>query len=169
MKTVVCLVASLLFVRPVSWAQEIRPFKAKNAVYAELLGTSVLYSLNYERLIVQKKAHAYGFRLGASELGGSPFRRSLVGELFVLTGTGRHHGDFGLAVSAMRGRSSSAESFQGELQLGLFAVPRLSYRYQKPTGGILLRAGFTPLVRLSASQGGRLIHPWGGVAVGYSF
>lgn len=142
------------------------PFKARNTIYVEGLGSGGFYSVNYERLVLLKTTHAFGYRAGASYYGMSPNRANLIGEVFALLGTGKHHADFGLGLTASK--ASWGELMPGVQPWDLYAVPRASYRYQKPTGGLMLRAGFTPtfkLTRANATNHG----PWGGVAVGYSF
>ncbi len=80
-------------------AQGLSPFKARNTLYLELLGSGGVYSVNYERLFSVKTDRAYGFRVGPSFNFNGP--TGLIGELFTIIGAGSHHGDFGLGF---RGR-----------------------------------------------------------------
>lgn len=142
------------------------PFNARNTIYVEGLGSGGFYSVNYERLVLLKTTHAFGYRVGASYYGMQPNKANVIGEAVALLGTGKHHADFGLGVTATK--ESWGERMPGVRPWDLYAVPRASYRYQKPTGGLMLRAGFTPtfkLTRANASNHG----PWYGLAVGYSF
>jgi hypothetical protein len=147
-------------------AQELSPFKARNSLYLELLGSGGVYSINYERLFSVRTDRAYGFRIGPGFNLNGP--TSLVGELFTIIGAGNHHGDFGLGFRGLYGRDSEGPYFTSR-RAYLSAVPRVSYRYQKPTGGLMLRVGFTPFIKISEASDTRAFLPWFGVSTGYSF
>lgn len=115
--------------------QDLSPFKARNSLYLELLGSGGVYSVNYERLFSVKANHAYGFRVGPVLCSNSP--KGLIGELFTIVGSGNHHGNFGLGFRGPYGRDSEGPYFISK-RAYLSAVPRLSYRYQKPTGGLMV-------------------------------
>jgi hypothetical protein len=147
-------------------AQDLSPFKARNTVYLELLGSGGVYSVNYERLFSVKTNRAYGFRVGPNFYSNMP--AGLIGELFTIVGAGSHHGDFGIGLRGMYGRDSEGPYFTSK-RAYLSAVPRLSYRYQKPTGGLMLRAGFTPFIKISEASETKAFRSWFGLSVGYSF
>lgn len=121
-------------------AQEAGP--ARDVVYVELLGNA-LYggSINYERMLTPQ----YSVRVGAS-----PFRSFPV-MLNYLPGWGHHTAEvgFGLFVDA------SDRNVLGTATFG--------YRYQPRDGGMVFRAGWTPL----ADAGG--VASWAGVSVGFAF
>ncbi|RYC70643.1 hypothetical protein [Spirosoma sordidisoli] len=150
-----------------SQAQKVKSLTARNTVYLEILGSGALYSINYERLLLQKEKQAYGLRVGTSYFGERPATIALIGELLMLTGKGDHHGDFGLGLTGASGRNNELGLSSFERKTSLFAVPRLGYRYQKLTGGIMLRAGFTPLIRLIGNS--RIFSPSLGLSIGHSF
>lgn len=144
------------------------PSKARNTFYVEGLGSGGFYSINYERLVLALPNHAYGFRVGTAYhgIGSVNLTLALVGEAMVLVGKGNHHGDFGMGISVLR--SDYQEGYRPLRAWNTFAIPRLSYRYQRPTGGLMLRAGFTPAIQLGLSNQTN-ITPWAGGAIGYSF
>ncbi len=84
-----------------------------------------------------------------------------------IIGKGNHHGDFGIGLTGITSNNIEPYTF-GVKKNRLLAVPRISYRYQKPTGGLMLRVGFTPTVDLS-SVSVNPFGPWFGLAIGYSF
>ncbi len=147
-------------------AQDPSPFKARNSFYLELLGSGGVYSVNYERLFSVKTNHAYGFRVGPGFNFSGP--TGLIGELFTMVGAGSHHGDFGIGFLGSYGRDTEGSYFTSK-RAYLSAVPRLSYRYQKPTGGLMLRAGFTPFIKISGASDTKTFRPWFGLSLGYSF
>ncbi|QDK81118.1 hypothetical protein EXU85_21875 [Spirosoma sp. KCTC 42546] len=142
-------------------------FRSRNTIYVEGLGSGGFYSVNYERLLLLKEKQAYGFRVGISYFGNSPTNLTLTGELFALIGKGSHHGDFGIGITGVTRGNIEASPISLRKNL-LVAVPRLSYRYQKPTGGLMLRTGFTPIIELSGETIDRF-GPWLGLAIGHSF
>ncbi|WP_040005511.1 hypothetical protein [Fibrisoma limi] len=140
------------------------PFSARNTVYIEALGSGGIYSVNYERLLLTRPKQAYGVRVGTSYFG-SPRTTVLVGELFTIVGGGNHHGDFGIGLGGFVRSNTASELIRRN---GMYAVPRLSYRYQKPNGGLMLRAGFTPIIELSSAAIDRF-GPWFGLSIGHGF
>lgn len=143
------------------------PAKARNTVYFEALGSGGIYSVNYERLFCIKEKRALGFRLGASYW--SPSASAIViGEVNMVTGAKNHHADFGLGLSGGN-RQGSNESFVRGRTTNFYAVPRISYRYQKPEGGLMFRAGWTPFVSLSSNSSKAVYPLFFGVAIGKSF
>lgn len=145
------------------------PFAARNTVYLEALGSGGFYSVNYERLAFITAKQAYGFRIGTSSYGKNFV--ALIGELFTILGSGNHHADFGIGLTAV---NQSLRQFRPSdpvrRSTTLYAVPRISYRYQKPTGGLMVRAGYTPTVKLTnRAQGTINFSHWFGVSIGHSF
>jgi hypothetical protein len=74
-----------------------------------------------------------------------------------------HHLEFGLG-----------QVFVYDKEWEPFGSFRLGYRYQKPAGRLLFRAGFTPFIEYASAleyKERRLVafYPSGGVAIGYSF
>ena len=141
--------------------------RSRNTIYVEGLGSGGFYSVNYERLMLLKEKQAYGFRVGTSYFGNSPSNLTLISELFALIGKGSHHGDFGIGITGVTRSNIEASPISLKKNL-LVAVPRLSYRYQKPTGGLMLRAGFTPIIELSGETIDRF-GTWFSLAIGHSF
>ncbi|WP_080056508.1 hypothetical protein [Spirosoma aerolatum] len=148
------------------------PFRSRNTIYLEGLGAGGFYSLNYERLLLITEKQAYGFRVGTSYFGNIPGNLVLIGELFTLVGKGNHHGDFGIGLTGVT-KNTIEPSLVGSRNYFLLAIPRLSYRYQKPTGGLMVRAGFTPLIDLSSIRVPIIttagFQPWLGLSIGHSF
>jgi hypothetical protein len=117
--------------------------------------------------LILKEKQAYGFRMGTSYFGNRPGNLTAIGELFALIGKGSHHGDFGIGLTGITKINIEGSPYSLRKNF-LIAVPRISYRYQKQTGGLMLRADFTPIIelrKLTRNQFG----PWFGLAIGYGF
>jgi hypothetical protein len=112
------------------------------AVFYGELGGNALYggSVNVELMLTPNLSA----RVGASPFGAYPFM------LNYLSGAGAHHLEAGFGLLA---------SPEGSDRL---ATATLGYRYQRPGGGPLFRAGLTPLL------GADGVAPWVGISLGFA-
>lgn len=146
---------------------------ASNVVFAEALGSGLLYSIDYERLI---EAWHVGLRAGASYFTYAVSSYGKSGNLTLVTfplvasyyvGWRSHHLQLGLGATILYTQAatdSQGTAFGGERSgTGVALAGVVGYRYLPRAGGISFGVGFTPLVRTS-----RLL-PWGGANVGYVF
>lgn len=144
-------------------AQDQRPasgVEAVNAVYLELLGNGIFYSINYDR----RFGDAFGARAG---LGGVGNAGAVPITLNYLLGGTRHHLELGIGPLIVYG-PETFEDEQGDLVTGATTLAVLGtgtfgYRFQPDTGGFVFRIGLTPFF----STGGIL--PWAGLSLGYAF
>ncbi len=140
--------------------------EAKNAIYVSLLGTGLIYSVNYDRMLSDK----VGFRLGFSTISvtstepGDDDNVSL--KTFPLTlnylmGSGKHQLELGAGVVIVSVSGDIDEgAFEGS---GVAGTGTFGYRFQPQDGGFVFRLVLTPLF----GSGG--FAPWGGLSLGYSF
>jgi hypothetical protein len=138
------------------------PDRAKNTFFVELLGNGLLYSLNYERFFTPR----LGIRIGGMYVEGNDEGESVALGMFPVMGTylfteGNHHFETGLGAGF--GTAAVDLDVGEDWGSAVFGTATLGYRYQKPEGGVLFRAGFTPIF----GEGGFL--PWFGLSVGYAF
>ena len=80
-----------------------------------------------------------------------------------LLGQGNSHFETALGIGIITASADIEEIDEEFSGSDIYGTATLGYRYQKPTGGVIFRAGFTP-----AFAGGNVI-PWVGVSVGYAF
>lgn len=129
---------------------------ARTAVYAELFGNALMYSLNAERRV----GHDVVVRVGAAYLGveGTGDDALTQGDLFVpvtagvLLGRRAHH----LEVAAGGVLVTNGPSY---------GTGTLGYRYQRPRGGVVARAG----VAVVYLTGMEAWVPWPAASLGYAF
>jgi hypothetical protein len=148
--------------------QSINKFQHKNSFQFELGGHGLVYSINYERLIINANRFKTAAQLGCSYYPPSTGVRDLwipfgINEIISF---GKHHIEAGLGYVLIREAARDQENnpdywFWTNLYSG-----RIGYRFQKPDGRLILRAAFTPVIEYDAAFE---FHPLGGVAVGYSF
>jgi hypothetical protein len=148
---------------------------AKNALYAELSGWGYA-TINYERLVWQQGKHWLGLRAGlfgvpttvGQNMGPFPSYTHMswsgaLGANYV-RGTGNHHLEMGLTYTSLRyhllaGRREwdtfnnpfreviTFDDSYVEWKYYHFLSARVGYRYQKPSGGLVFRAGITPFTQ----------------------
>lgn len=144
-----------------------------NVVFAEALGSGLLYSVNYERII---DAWNVGLRGGLSYFTYAVSSYGSSGNLTLVTvpvvasyyfGWKSHHLQLGLGGTVLYtdvATDSQGTKFDGERSgVGVAATGVVGYRFIPRDGGLSFGVGFTPLVRTS-----RFL-PWGGANVGYAF
>lgn len=150
----------------VALAQTSDHFKRKNAVYLELLGAGGLYSLNLDRILIANKINKYGIRAGFAAYGDNLTVRKGSAGMYMLTGAGNHHAEIG--VNAAIGNRRNPVEMESVRENKFHLVPSVGYRYQKPEGGLFLRATFLTFISISGESPKRLF-PWLGVSIGTSF
>jgi hypothetical protein len=147
---------------------------APNAVFVELLGNGLVYSINYERFLcrwpIGLRAGASFFTYKVSDAKGSG-NLTLATFPFVASyyvGSTSHKLQLGLGATVIylaASTDATGTKYEGPgAGLGLAATAVVGYRYVPMGRGITFGAGFTPLVRPSKG-----FLPWGGVDVGYAF
>ncbi len=155
--TIAVLIVCLTFT---STAQ-VKTEKNKNIILVEGLGSGGLYSVCYERLFLRREYFNMAFHLGFSK-----FSTRLTEDRYIpieLIGMiGRNHRfEFGCGINLQRWRlitTNDNHYFSDQ-----FLILRLGYRYQKPVGSFVFRAG---IVTITAEGGGII---WPAIAAGYAF
>lgn len=149
---------------------------AHHAVFLDLLGVGLLYSVNYEYVFERPRI---GLRFGASffTYGVSKYEQSsnlsilsfpiLANYFLAIPRHPNHVIEFGLGTTVLytsTSKDSKGVNYAGDRAgFGIAAAGTLGYRYLPVAGGFTFGAAFTPLLR----SGGFL--PWGGVNAGWFF
>ncbi len=144
-------------------------FTYKNSVQLELGGHGLIYSLNYERILLNGQRFKTTAQVGFAYY---PRWADIIDiwlpvEINEIISFNKHHIELGLGYvfinESTRGVNNTIVSRQWE---GLYSG-RIGYRYQKPNGRFVLRVSFTPL--FGSLDTPFAFHALGGVALGYSF
>ncbi|HKP77068.1 MAG TPA: hypothetical protein VJT67_16170 [Longimicrobiaceae bacterium] len=142
--------------------------RRSNTFFVELGGNAILYSLNGEHFFTPKA----GLRVGAGYVGvGEDDGAGSADVLLVpvmgtyLLGEGNHHFEVGAGLGYATAHVETTD-VDTDIERGstVCGTATFGYRYQKPTGGVMFRAGFTPMI----FSGGSIL-PWVGLGVGYAF
>lgn len=152
---------------------------ATNAVYLELLGNGVNYSLNYERMFYQTGNFRAAARIGVSALpwkvgSGSYLKAAIPVELIGLLGKSKHFLEAGVGYTPFlvpwTGSVGYASDDEFESYIVRSRIPfRIGYRYQKPAGGFFFRAAYMPTLDYTPGWRSQLQLINLGVSVGKSF
>lgn len=143
-----------------------RPPVASNVVFAEALGSGLLYTLNYERIV--DRIHL-GLRIGGSLYTEADSSNGRSGRLTLLSfpaivsyylGPATHKLQLGLGVTFLFSSNTSQDVL---LHTGFAPTAVVGYRYLPRGSGISFGVAFTPLVLAKPFL------PWGGVSAGYAF
>jgi hypothetical protein len=145
-------------------------FAFKNSGQLEFGGHGLLYSFNYERILINNPEYKTTGQIGFSYYPPKSGIKDiwipvLINELLSFN---KQHFEFGLGYVFTNEALRSANNKVVSREWNGFVAGRLGYRYQKPNGRLLIRIGFTPLVEDIDSSNPE-IHPLGGVSLGYCF
>jgi hypothetical protein len=122
----------------------------RRGVYFELLGNGGVLSINYEQRLRPRVAGRIGVGAWAAEDFWSDNEVTVVSfpvTVSWITGDGNHHLESGGGI--LVGHKSETRGPDGPFAslTGIFG-----YRYQKPQGGFLFRAGLTPFIPLNSGE-----------------
>lgn len=127
----------------------------KNALFLELVGNAGQYSINYEGILKGGQKGFFTLRIGFSYTGEYIFP-------ILLNHVSGHHNNH-LEMGA--GVRFSPTYTLGD---GGIITANVIYRFQKPNGKFLFRAGWTPIFYKLTDQAG-LLNYWCGMSIGYLF
>lgn len=143
-------------------------------VYFELAGGGSGLTLNIEHLIVSTDRWHIGGRFGAGAMMVNGFRKSgFPVSIHFFNRSGRHHLETGIGLSYIEGVWSDELYGHKVWNKGLYAIPMIGYRFQKPGGGLLFKVLWTPLLQLREYGKDRItkssdqVPHWIGVSAGY--
>ena len=159
---------SLITLSAISQQTDNKKFHHRNSFQIELGGHGLFYSLNYERILVNGQNFKTNAQLGISYYPPSTGVRDVWMPIYIneLYSFGNHHIEGGLGYVVIREAIRDTENNPEEwFWSGLF-TGRIGYRFQKPDGRLILRAGFTPFMEHDIATE---FHPSGGASIGYSF
>jgi hypothetical protein len=117
----------------------------KHTLYVEGSTRGPVYTMNYDRMFYLGEKVSYSYRIGFHWLHdeiGIPLGISLI------TGTEDHHAEFSLTLTPYIDRVNYLFREGNISDKYLYITPGVGYRYQKPMGGLFLKALVAPLVLL---------------------
>jgi len=132
-------------------------FQNRNSINIEIGGYTVLGAVYYERLIVNNPKFKAVGQIGYGVVGWP------VG-LHALISSNKHHFEFGACVTFPSVLVDSGAS-------NPYMTGRLGYRFQKPDGKFIFRAGLMPVVVGADRNSGpeMILWVWPGLSFGWAF
>ncbi len=144
------------------------PFEYRNSVQLELGGHGLIYSLNYERILLNAPRFKTAVQAGIAYYPPSAdiidiWIPVLVNEIISFN---EHHMEIGVGHVFTVESTRNLVNPPNAWELHGFMTGRLGYRLQKPGCHFIMRAAFTPLLSLGDETE---FHPTGGLSFGYAF
>lgn len=145
----------------------------KNVVNIEVAGSGILYSFNYDRMLIIDQNMRFTANIGTWYL---PHFESFsdfiymiggVAGINTLLGQEKHFAEIGINVSYMRMRDIDDTNYDM-----VYLPIRLGYRYQKDEGGLFLRASFMPIIPILQDADVEILYPVTphfAIGIGYVF
>jgi hypothetical protein len=131
--------------------------KNKNSIYFEFLGSSPLYSINYDRIIYNRRYNYVSLACGYEYLlTKAEDNNAFSPQINYFTGANNKYFLIGLGAMVRLNQDITEQ----------ILTARIAYRYQQSIGGFFFQSGFS-LLRFIGSSDQYLIFP--GLAVGYTF
>jgi hypothetical protein len=142
-------------------------FSNKNSIQFELFGHGLLYSFNYERIILNGQKFKTTVQAGIAYYPPKADIRDiwipvLINELYSFD---KHHIEIGFGYVFINEAIRDIDDDVISRDWNALMTGRIGYRYQKPDGRFIFRVGFTPIYEYEYNE----FHPSGGLTVGYSF
>lgn len=139
---------------------------AANSVHLELLGNGLIYSLNYERTIVDRLSARVGvgyFKVNRAVNSNEGVSLTTVPIMVnYLVGSKSSHLEVGIGICIVT-LEANIEKTLGVSGSATLGTATFGYRYQRDDGGIIFRIGVTPFFGSIGFQ------PSGGIGFGYAF
>ncbi len=144
----------------------------KNTVYFELAGSGLLYSFNYDRLLLIDNKMRFSMTAGLWDI--PPVESlsdfNMIGVVVgfnTLFGKQTHFFELGVNLAYMNLKDMEDNIFHT-----IYLPIRLGYRYQKDIGGLFIRASLMPIVSVLQDIDAEFLYPVTphfAIGVGYSF
>ncbi len=128
-------------------------YKGKCSLMLDLVGNSGFYSLNGEVELKNFGNYKLNARVGVGYLpiNGTESVSVPVG-INILSGSKSHHLELGLGASYIKGlcflHAQLGTVDKWYANEGIYFVPSIGYRFDKLTGGLILKVNYSPLISL---------------------
>jgi hypothetical protein len=120
-------------------------FTSKNTIYADFASKGVIYSINYDRIFLQRQKLAWSYRVGFSILEDAV---AFPVSINAFTGKNASHAEFSLTLMPYIDHYKSFLGQNDQSDKYLYIMPSVGYRFQKPKGKFFFKAAILPSVFL---------------------
>jgi hypothetical protein len=123
---------------------------AKNTFFAEYALEGPVYSINYNRIFIQSRTFNVDARAGFSFTNNKIAFPVGVG---FFTGHNDHHAEFSFTATPLVEHKTVAYGNGSDNDKFIYLFPAAGYRFQRPAGGIFLKANAGPAIILDPAEG----------------
>lgn len=142
----------------------------KNAIILSYGGSGIYFSLMYEHQLIQTDNMQIGAKAGVGTSFSSvlfPFEFNVPVGVTFLYGKNNSHIDFSMCFTNYLMEQYNYEKEKRHHELKFLITPSVGYRFQKKQGGIMFKAGISPIINFNKTT--NVIIPWLDVGVGWGF
>lgn len=113
----------------------------RNTIYTGFANEGAIYSVNYDRIFIQKAKFVLSYRIGFSVLEDAV---AMPVGINLITGKGNSHAEFSLTVMPYVDKYKSMFKDDDLSDKYIYLVPGVGYRFQKPQGGFFFKVFCSP-------------------------
>lgn len=165
------LIAGLIYITISVQAQKKFAFERPNSFQMELFGHGFIYSLNYERVLINRPGTKVAVQIGAGyypkQHGIIPLWIPLVTTAIIPIGKSTQF-EAGIGTVFTHELQQPTVSLIDNTNISYFLTARTGIRIQRNGYPWLFRIAFTPFIEYY-NRGFRAIYPSGGASFGYTF
>lgn len=171
---VTTIILLLPFLQYAAITDTLNNYSKKNSVYFEFLGNGLTTSLNYERVLKEKR-NKLALRSGIGFFPEENFNNikiSIPLELILVFSPKKHHFEIGFGATYYENIIYISDQYavkNKSYDSSVFLFPRIGYRYTG-NNGLLIRIGYTPTIEFPRQKlFDKPFQPFGGISIGYTF
>ena len=141
-----------------------------NTFYLAYGGAGIYFSLMYERHLIKTDNIHVGAKAGMGTSFSSvlfPSEFNFPVGAYIFYGKNKGHIEFSLSMSNYLLEQYDYAEDQTIRTLKNLIVPSLGYRFQKKQGGVMFKAGVSPIINFNKTT--NVVTPWLDVGIGWGF
>lgn len=138
-------------------------------IYLEVAGVGGYGSLNFERIIRNKKKLMFAIRAGISSYHIKDYTNKFNPDILLPLGLVGYYGnchklECGIGETMSNIVHADVLDFKPSRTTSFHTNFSVGYRYQKSSGGVIFRCTYTPIIEYN-----KYFRHWAGISFGYSF
>lgn len=144
--------------------------RVKNAIYLAYGGAGIYFSLMCEHQLIKTDNMHVGAKAGIGtsfSLVLFPSEYNFPVGAYILYGNNKGHIDFSMCLTNYLLEQYDYTNDLTYHELKILMIPSIGYRFQKKQGGVMFKAGVSPIINFNKTTNG--VAPWLDVGVGWGF
>lgn len=162
------VIALILIINSKAFSQSDSAQGERNILYIEIGGIGGYGSINYERILLNKKCFMFGIRAGLSTYHLKDYKNNYNPDLLIPLSINSYYGknhkvELGIGQTFTNIVLANLPETDQTRKSSLHTNFSFGYRYQK-TRGLMFRCVYSPIVAFN-----RILRRWMGLSIGYIF